>query len=103
MLSDWQEKWGATRTRIAIMATSRRNYFGPSDWWWTPGCTTSGGQALGYKVGQLKLLALRESAKQQLGAKFDLRAFHDEVLAGGALPLDVLEEQVKAWVKSQQS
>jgi uncharacterized protein (DUF885 family) len=59
------------------------------------------GQALGYKVGQLKILELREAAKQQLGPKFDIRAFHDEVLGAGALPLDVLEENVQAWVKSQ--
>jgi uncharacterized protein (DUF885 family) len=50
----------------------------------------SPGQALGYKVGQLKILELRERAKQQLGAKFDVRAFHDQVLGAGALPLDIL-------------
>jgi uncharacterized protein (DUF885 family) len=59
------------------------------------------GQALGYKVGQLKILELRESAKQALGSSFDIRAFHDEVLGEGALPLDILEEQVQAWVKAQ--
>jgi uncharacterized protein (DUF885 family) len=61
------------------------------------------GQALGYKVGQLKILELREYAKQALGPKFDIRAFHDEVLGAGALPLDILEDRIRTWVKSQQS
>jgi len=56
------------------------------------------GQALGYKVGQLKILELRAYAEAQLGKRFDLRAFHDEVLGGGALPLDILEARIKAWV-----
>jgi uncharacterized protein (DUF885 family) len=61
------------------------------------------GQALGYKVGQLKILELREYAKQQLGAKFDIRAFHDEVLGAGGLPLNVLEQRIQTWVTSQRS
>ena len=56
------------------------------------------GQALSYKMGQLKILELRERAKTQLGEKFDLRAFHDEILNGGALPLDVLEARTDAWI-----
>ncbi|MFX9020043.1 DUF885 family protein, partial [Acinetobacter baumannii] len=48
-------------------------------------------QALSYKLGQLKILSLREKAKAELGARFDIRAFHDAVLDGGALPLDVLD------------
>ena len=59
------------------------------------------GQALGYKIGQLKIIALRDYATKKLGTKFDLRAFHDEVLGAGALPLDVLEQRIHAWVKSQ--
>ncbi|WP_304768520.1 DUF885 family protein [Undibacterium sp.] len=59
------------------------------------------GQALGYKIGQLKIVELRQYASKKLGKKFDLRAFHDEVLGAGALPLDVLEQRIHAWVKVQ--
>jgi uncharacterized protein (DUF885 family) len=59
------------------------------------------GQALAYKVGQLKILELRERAHRQLGAKFDIRAFHDEVLGAGALPLDVLEARIDRWIAAQ--
>jgi uncharacterized protein (DUF885 family) len=56
------------------------------------------GQALAYKLGQLEILKLREKARQELGPKFDIRSFHDEILANGALPLDVLDTQVTAWI-----
>jgi uncharacterized protein (DUF885 family) len=56
------------------------------------------GQATSYKIGQLKILALRDKARAALGPKFDIRAFHEVILGDGALPLDVLEEQVDAWV-----
>jgi len=59
------------------------------------------GQALGYKIGQLKILELRDYAQQQLGAKFDIRGFHDQVLGAGALPMDVLERRIKTWVATQ--
>jgi uncharacterized protein (DUF885 family) len=58
-------------------------------------------QALGYKLGQLEILKLRERAKTELGSKYDIRAFHDEILNGGALPLDVLDQRVTAWIDAQ--
>jgi uncharacterized protein (DUF885 family) len=61
------------------------------------------GQALAYKLGQLEILKLRQYAKDQLGNKFDTRSFHDEVLGGGALPLDVLDERIREWVSKQKS
>jgi len=57
------------------------------------------GQATAYKIGMLKILELREKAKTALGAKFDIRAFHDEVLKDGAVPMSVLEEKINAWIK----
>jgi uncharacterized protein (DUF885 family) len=59
------------------------------------------GQALGYKMGQLKILELRERAKTALGPKFDIKAFHDQVLDSGALPMDVLEQRLDAWIAAQ--
>ncbi|MGI4831517.1 MAG: DUF885 domain-containing protein [Janthinobacterium lividum] len=59
------------------------------------------GQALGYKMGQLKIRELRERAKQQLGAQFDIKTFHDEILNGGALPLDLLDARVNRWIAGQ--
>ena len=61
------------------------------------------GQALAYKLGQLEILKLRQYAKDQLGTKFDIRAFHDELLGGGALPLDVLDQRTREWVDKQKS
>src|SRR5262249_3429259 len=59
------------------------------------------GQALAYKMGQLKIRELRERTQKQLGPRFDLKAFHDEILNGGPLPLDLREERVDAWIKTQ--
>ena len=58
-------------------------------------------QALSYKMGQMKILELRERAQRELGSKFDLRAFHDAVLDSGPLPLDVLEQKMDEWMKQQ--
>ncbi len=59
------------------------------------------GQALAYKLGQLEILKLREAAKQKLGDRFDLRAFHDEIQGSGALPLDVLDQRIMTWIEEQ--
>jgi uncharacterized protein (DUF885 family) len=59
------------------------------------------GQALAYKIGQLKISAIRSKAQKALGPKFDIRAFHDELLKDGALPLELLEAKMEAWISSQ--
>ena len=59
------------------------------------------GQALTYKLGQMEILALREQAKKDLGAKYDIKAFHDEVLSAGPLPLEVLHARVTEWIATQ--
>ncbi|MHB8388960.1 MAG: DUF885 domain-containing protein [Acidobacteriaceae bacterium] len=60
------------------------------------------GQALAYDIGRLKILELRAKAQTALGKNFDLRAFHDEVLDSGALPMDILQQRVEAWIQQQQ-
>jgi uncharacterized protein (DUF885 family) len=60
------------------------------------------GQALSYKIGELKIQELRRRAEQTLGSRFDIRRFHDAILKNGALPLDMLDEQVTAYIKDEQ-
>jgi uncharacterized protein (DUF885 family) len=59
------------------------------------------GQACSYKIGQLKIRELRARASKQLGAKFDIRTFNDQILAGGSLPLDLLDARIERWIQSQ--
>jgi uncharacterized protein (DUF885 family) len=61
------------------------------------------GQALGYMIGRLKILELRQRAERELGAKFDLRRFHDAVLLNGSVPLDVLEAQIVEWIAAERA
>jgi uncharacterized protein (DUF885 family) len=58
-------------------------------------------QALSYKLGQLKFRELRARAQKELGPKFDLRGFHDEMLSGGVLPLDLLDSRTNSWIRAQ--
>jgi uncharacterized protein (DUF885 family) len=60
-------------------------------------------QACSYKLGQLKIIELRERAKKELGTKFDIRTFHDEILSGGSLPLDMLDQRTTQWIATQKS
>jgi uncharacterized protein (DUF885 family) len=60
-------------------------------------------QALSYKLGQIKFLELRERAQKELGPKFDIRTFHDEMLNGGVLPLDLLDTRTESWIKAQKT
>jgi uncharacterized protein (DUF885 family) len=61
------------------------------------------GQALSYKLGQMEILALREQAKKELGTKYDIRAFHDEILGAGPLPLEILHSRVTDWIVAQKA
>ncbi len=58
---------------------------------------------MGYKLGEMQILRLRAKAEKVLGARFDLRAFHDAVLGGGAMPLDVLAQRIDAWIAQVQA
>ncbi|MFT4824115.1 MAG: hypothetical protein ACI9DH_000091 [Halioglobus sp.] len=59
------------------------------------------GQALAYKIGQIKMLELRQKAEKKLGDEFDIRAFHDELLGAGAIPLDALDSRMNSWISAQ--
>ena len=59
------------------------------------------GQALSYKIGQLKIIELRKKAEAKMGAKFDIKKFHEKVLESGALPLALLEKKINAWIKTE--
>ena len=59
------------------------------------------GQALAYKVGQLKIQELRQKAQRNLGDKFDIKKFHEQILKHGAIPLDLLEAKVNTWLTQQ--
>jgi uncharacterized protein (DUF885 family) len=61
------------------------------------------GQALAYKLGQLKILELRARAEQALGPRFDIREFHEQVLMTGALPLTVLDQKINDWIASKKA
>ena len=61
------------------------------------------GQALAYKIGQLKMLELRANAERTLGERFDIRAFHDELLGAGAIPLDALEARMERWIAAEKA
>jgi uncharacterized protein (DUF885 family) len=61
------------------------------------------GQALAYKLGQLKILELRARAEKALGARFDIREFHEQVLMTGALPLTVLESKIENWIRTKKA
>ena len=58
------------------------------------------GQALSYKIGQLKIIELRQRAEQALGSDFNIKAFHNQILLDGSLPLTVLERKIDAWIKN---
>jgi len=61
------------------------------------------GQALAYKHGQMEILSLREQAQKELGAKYDIKSFHDEILGAGPLPLEVLHTRATAWIAAQKA
>ncbi len=61
------------------------------------------GQATGYKIGMIKMEQLRKRAEDQLGSKFDIRAFHDTILGRAQMPLDLLDQRIDRWIKEQKA
>jgi uncharacterized protein (DUF885 family) len=61
------------------------------------------GQATGYKIGMLKIMELRHRAEQELGPRFDIRAFHDLLIGSGSLPLPILERRVDGWIAARKA
>ena len=91
---------GWTRARaIAYMAENTGFKIGPATAE-TDRHITEAGQGLAYTFGMIKILELRKRAEERLGAKFDLKAFHEAILANGALPLDLLDRDVTAWIEA---
>jgi uncharacterized protein (DUF885 family) len=60
------------------------------------------GQALGYKIGQIRIREMRNKAEKALGSRFDIKEFHSQVLSDGALPMDILEKKIDRWIESKQ-
>ena len=84
----WTEEGGFTVQRGSVVMPLSPG-FAPVD------------RAFAYKIGQLKIAAIRSTAQKALGSKFDIRGFHDELLKDGPMPLDVLEAKMDAWIKTQ--
>jgi len=87
---------GWTREQVVALFKETDSLQGPEIQSWP-------GQALAYKIGQLKFIELRERAKKELGPNFDLRAFHDEMLSAGVLPLDLLDQRTNRWIAAQKA
>jgi len=94
---------GWTREQVVALFEKTQSLQGPEIQSETDRYIAWPGQALAYKIGQLKFIELRERAKKELGPKFDLRAFHDEMLSAGTLPLDLLDQRTNRWIAAQKS
>jgi len=103
------------RTDVPARGTLRVT-FDPRIMTWNDEFTDAGRRRLGFgltgdtvgsryipELGQLEILKLRAQAQKELGSKYDIRAFHDEILNGGALPLDMLDQRVTSWIEAQKA